>query len=102
MTNIYVARAFCALLDELAPASDHRSHADLIEFVEDRPGHDLRYAIDWSKAERELGWRPEASFETGLRKTVTWYLENKSWCDAVREQGGSGGRLGLGADSKPG
>ncbi len=102
MTNIDVARAVCALLDELAPASDHRSHADLIEFVEDRPGHDLRYAIDWSKAERELGWRPEASFETGLRKTVTWYLENKSWCDAVREQGGSGGRLGLGADSKPG
>jgi len=73
--NIDVVRALCALLDEARPRKSGR-HADLIAFVQDRPGHDLRYAMDISKIRRELGWRPKESFESGLKKTVRWYLEH--------------------------
>ena len=94
--NIDVVRAICALLDELCPDKQRGKHESLIDFVEDRPGHDLRYAIDSSKIERELGWRPAESFESGLRKTVEWYLANKSWCERVQSGAYRGERLGRG------
>lgn len=78
-TNIAVVKAVCALLDELRPRPDGRSYAELIAFVKDRPGHDRRYAVDPAKIGRELGWRPQETFETGLRKTVRWYLDNGAW-----------------------
>ncbi|MCC0003630.1 MAG: dTDP-glucose 4,6-dehydratase [Methylobacteriaceae bacterium] len=91
--NIEVVETICAILDELRPrpAAPRR---DLITFVVDRPGHDLRYAIDCSKIERELGWRPNETFETGLRKTVLWYLENRAWWQAIRDGKYRGERLG--------
>jgi len=79
--NIDVVTAICDLLDEMAPAG--RPHRDLISFVADRPGHDLRYAIDASKIRNELGWRPRESFETGLAKTVRWYLDNQTWWQRI-------------------
>lgn len=83
-SNLEVVRTICSLLDELVeePAVEG-SHADLITFVTDRPGHDWRYAIDAGKIERELGWVPEETFETGLRRTVEWYLENQEWCQRI-------------------
>jgi dTDP-glucose 4,6-dehydratase len=78
-TNIDVVRTLCALLDELCPRADGQSYATQISFVKDRPGHDRRYAIDAGKLERELGWRPHDTFESGIRKTVQWYLENEAW-----------------------
>jgi dTDP-glucose 4,6-dehydratase len=80
--NIDVVRVICGLLDELRPQG--APHERLITYVTDRPGHDRRYAINFSKLERELGWRPRESFETGLRKTVQWYLDNEEWLAAVR------------------
>jgi dTDP-glucose 4,6-dehydratase len=77
-TNLEIVQTICHLLDELSPLS-RKSREELITFVKDRPGHDRRYAIDPSKIERELGWRPRETFETGLRKTVQWYLENDAW-----------------------
>lgn len=94
-TNIDVVRTVCAILDELLPHSAHHPHANLITFVADRPGHDARYAIDASKIERELGWRPRESFESGIRKTVQWYLDNGSWWERVRAGTYRGERLGL-------
>ena len=88
--NIEVVRALCELLDELAPSA-HSPHPRLITHVADRPGHDLRYAMDTSKIERELGWRPQESFDTGLRKTVQWYLENRAWCRRVLDGWGCSG-----------
>lgn len=83
--NIDVVQSICSILDELVPEHPKgmEKYADLIEFVTDRPGHDLRYAIDASKIQRKLGWVPEESFETGIRKTVAWYLENENWWKAV-------------------
>jgi dTDP-glucose 4,6-dehydratase len=80
-TNLEVVHAICAILDELRPASAR--YADLINFVKDRPGHDRRYAIDPGKIEREIGWRPSETFETGIRKTVHWYLDNDAWVRGV-------------------
>ena len=82
-SNREVVHTLCALLDELVPGSPFRPHAQLITSVKDRPGHDRRYAIDARKIERELGWTPRESFETGLRKTVEWYLANKDWTENV-------------------
>ncbi|MCO7503813.1 MULTISPECIES: dTDP-glucose 4,6-dehydratase [unclassified Pseudomonas] len=95
-TNLGVVHAICALLEELAPAhpAGVARYADLITFVQDRPGHDLRYAIDAGKIERELGWRPEETFATGLRKTVQWYLDNLEWCRHVQDGSYQGQRLG--------
>ncbi len=82
-SNRSVVESICTLLDELRPDSAHRPHARLIKFVKDRPGHDRRYAIDASKLERELGWHAQENFDTGLRKTVQWYLEHASWVEDV-------------------
>jgi len=82
-TNLEVVETLCAILDELKPKSDGKSYADQITFVKDRPGHDRRYAIDASKLERDLSWRPQETFETGLRKTVIWYLEHETWVNHV-------------------
>jgi dTDP-glucose 4,6-dehydratase len=81
-TNLTVVHSICDLLDELQ-TKETGSYRDQIRFVKDRPGHDQRYAIDAHKIERELGWKPEETFETGLRKTVTWYLANDAWTDQV-------------------
>jgi len=83
ITNIDVANSLCEILDELRPRASVLPHKTLIRFVDDRPGHDRRYAVDTSKIERELGWRPRESFETGLEKTVRWYLDNAVWLDNV-------------------
>ena len=81
--NIDVVRTLCTLLDELRPRADGQSYATQMTFVKDRPGHDRRYAIDAGKLERELGWRPLETFETGIRKTVQWYLANEAWVENV-------------------
>jgi dTDP-glucose 4,6-dehydratase len=91
--NIDVVRQVCSWMDRLRP-TDH-SHHDLIQFVPDRPGHDQRYAIDASKLENELGWRAQETFETGIEKTVRWYLANADWWRPLREKVYSGERLGL-------
>jgi dTDP-glucose 4,6-dehydratase len=94
--NLDVVRAICALLEELAPhkPAGIARYEDLITYVQDRPGHDLRYAIDAGKIERELGWIPQETFETGLRKTVQWYLDNLDWCRRVQDGSYQGQRLG--------
>jgi dTDP-glucose 4,6-dehydratase len=81
--NIDVVRTLCAVLDQESPRVDGQSYAAQITFIKDRPGHDRRYAIDASKIERELGWRPTETFDTGIRKTVRWYLEHPSWVQSV-------------------
>jgi dTDP-glucose 4,6-dehydratase len=78
-----VVRLICAILGEENPRSDSRSYAEQFTFVKDRPGHDRRYAIDASRIEKELGWRPRENFESGQRKTVYWYLENREWVTNV-------------------
>jgi dTDP-glucose 4,6-dehydratase len=92
--NIDVVRAICELVDEMAPDARIGSREALITYVADRPGHDLRYAIDATKIERDLGWRPAETFETGLSKTVKWYLDNQVWWERVRSGGYQGERLG--------
>jgi dTDP-glucose 4,6-dehydratase len=81
--NIDVVKTICAILDELKPRADGKSYVEQITYVKDRPGHDRRYAIDASKVERELGWRPKETFDTGIRKTVQWYLDNPEWVEGV-------------------
>lgn len=104
-TNLHVVETICEILDELvpykvkgnshhSPLTTHDSYKQLITFVTDRPGHDVRYAIDASKIERELGWKPEETFETGLRKTVEWYLANETWWKRVQDGSYQGQRLG--------
>ena len=82
--NLEVVRVLCDMLDELAPRSQGGSYAEQITYVADRPGHDRRYAIDARKVERELGWKPAETFETGIRKTVQWYLANEEWVRNVQ------------------
>jgi dTDP-glucose 4,6-dehydratase len=110
-TNLEVVEAICEILDELvgvssesravsgnhSPLTIHNSHKELISFVQDRPGHDLRYAIDAGKIERELGWVPQETFDTGLRMTVAWYLNNRKWWQRVLDGSYQGERLGVGA-----
>lgn len=81
--NIEVVQTICAILNELSPRADGQSYAEQITYVQDRPGHDRRYAIDARKLERELGWKPAETFETGIRKTVQWYLDNQAWVQNV-------------------
>jgi len=94
--NLDVVKAICALLEELAPQKPAgiTRYEELITYVQDRPGHDLRYAIDAGKIERELGWVPQETFESGLRKTVQWYLDNLDWCGRVQDGSYQGQRLG--------
>jgi dTDP-glucose 4,6-dehydratase len=95
-TNLDVVRAICTILDEIAPDSAIGPREKLITFVKDRPGHDQRYAIDPQKIARELGWRPQETFETGLAKTVRWYLDNRPWWERIRSGVYRGERLGSG------
>lgn len=92
-TNLEVVQTICAILDELAPSKI--KYAKLITYVADRPGHDRRYAIDASKVAKELGWLPEETFETGIRKTVQWYLNNQEWCQRVQDGSYQRERLGV-------
>ncbi|AFL75554.1 dTDP-glucose 4,6-dehydratase [Thiocystis violascens] len=93
-TNLEVVDILCELLDELLPGAPSRPHVQLKSFVADRPGHDRRYAIDASKLKRELGWQPAETFESGMRRTVAWYLDNPDWCGRVMDGSYRGERLG--------
>ena len=96
-TNLEVVKTVCSILDELKPVAvglPYGRYSDLITYVTDRPGHDLRYAIDPSKLRDELGWRPEETFDTGIRKTVRWYLDNEWWWGPIRRGRYAGQRLG--------
>ena len=97
--NIEVVHTICDILDELVPNKPGgvQHYRELITFVDDRPGHDIRYAIDASKIQRELGWSPEESFETGIRKTIEWYLKRKDWWQRVQDGSYQGERLGTGS-----
>jgi dTDP-glucose 4,6-dehydratase len=97
-TNLEVVKTICGLLDKLVPESVHIPHESLITYVADRPGHDLRYAIDADKIATELGWTPEETFASGIEKTVRWYLANPEWCQHVQD--GSYQRERLGTDTK--
>lgn len=94
-TNLQVVKTLCEILDEIRPRQDDESYSKLISFVQDRPGHDKRYAIDASKIKRELGWEPKETFESGIYKTVNWYLNNLDWCHRVLDGSYRGERLGL-------
>ncbi len=96
MQNKQIVNIICDLLDELLPSSQLQSYRELITYVTDRPGHDLRYAIDASKIQRELGWQPAETFTTGIRKTVLWYLEHKQWWQNIQDNSYQQQRLGLG------
>lgn len=93
--NIDVLHQLCAIADELLPNSMHRPHKNLISHVQDRPGHDKRYAMDHAKIKSELGWQPQTTFESGLYETVRWYINNQIWCNSIRTRKYSGQRLGL-------
>ena len=99
-TNLEVVREICRVVDVLAPSETVPDRTRLIRFVPDRPGHDFRYAVDITKAERELGWAPKESFESGLTRTVRWYLDNRAWSEQVQRDGEySGNRLGMAAQT---
>jgi len=93
--NIELVRRICDILDRLKPRANGSPHSDLIEFVKDRPGHDFRYAIDASKLQSELGWKPRHDVQSGLESTVKWYLNHSDWCDSVLKRGYELQRLGL-------
>ncbi|WP_111860655.1 dTDP-glucose 4,6-dehydratase [Acinetobacter sp. CFCC 10889] len=95
--NIDVVKIICKILDELKPQKNQQPYESLITFVKDRPGHDLRYAIDATKIAHDLGWKPEETFETGIRKTVEWYLNNLEWCRRVQDGSYQRERLGVNA-----
>ena len=95
--NIEVVKTICKILDELKPQSNGQAYNSLIKFVQDRPGHDLRYAIDATKIGHELGWKPKETFDTGIRKTVEWYLNNLEWCRRVQDGSYQRERLGVNA-----
>ncbi|MEN8282239.1 dTDP-glucose 4,6-dehydratase [Acinetobacter gerneri] len=95
--NIEVVKTICKILDDLKPQANQEPYANLITFVKDRPGHDLRYAIDATKIAKELGWKPEETFESGIRKTVEWYLNNLEWCRRVQDGSYQRERLGVNA-----
>jgi dTDP-glucose 4,6-dehydratase len=94
-TNIWLVERLCEILDEFLPDSPHVPHHRLIAYVTDRPGHDRRYAIDFSKINRELGWQPQENIDSGLRKTVCWYLDNLEWCQQVMANKYDRQRLGI-------
>ena len=93
--NIDVVTIICSFLDEISPRKNGSSYSDLITFVKDRPGHDFRYAIDAGKIQNDLGWSPNESFETGIRKTIHWYLDNQNWWKAIQDNNYRQERLGV-------
>lgn len=93
--NIDVVKTICTILDNIKPRTDGQSYAQQITFVKDRPGHDLRYAIDASKINEELGWQPQETFESGIQKTIEWYLNNLEWCQHVQDGSYQRERLGV-------
>ena len=93
--NLDVVTIICSLLDEISPRENGSSYSDLITFVKDRPGHDFRYAIDAGKIRNDLGWSPNESFETGIRKTIHWYLDNQNWWKAIQDNNYRQERLGV-------
>ena len=93
--NIDVVTIICSLLDEISPRKNGSSYSDLITFVKDRPGHDFRYAIDAGKIRNDLGWSPNESFETGIRKTIHWYLDNQNWWKTIQDNNYRQERLGV-------
>lgn len=95
--NLDIVHSICDLLDEMSPEPSGKPYKSLITFVNDRPGHDRRYAIDSGKVQRELGWTPKETFATGLRKTIQWYLDHQTWVDRVMSGAYRGERLGLGS-----
>lgn len=94
-TNIFIVKTICDILDELHPKPDGTSYSDLISYVEDRPGHDLRYAIDASKIKNTIGWTPKETFETGILKTIEWYLKHEAWWRRIQEGTYTQERLGV-------
>ena len=100
-TNLDVVTRICRLLDEMLPGSAHRPHERLITFVADRPGHDRRYAMDIGKLTRELHWAPQETFDSGLRKTVAWYLGNRWWWEPIWSRRYRGERLGIAPNQRP-
>ena len=93
--NLQVVETICEIMDQVVSEPKVSSHKNLISFVKDRPGHDMRYAIDPSKIKNELGWSPDVTFEEGIRKTVLWYLKNQEWCKNVMSGKYKLERLGL-------
>ena len=93
--NIDVVTTICDLLNEISPSENGSSYSDLITYVKDRPGHDFRYAIDAGKIQNDLGWSPKESFETGIRKTIHWYLDNQDWWRAIQDNTYRQERLGV-------
>ncbi len=93
--NIDIVHIICEILDEMEPSKQVKSYKELITFVQDRPGHDMRYAIDASKIENELGWVPKETFPSGIRKTIAWYLENRQWWKNIQDKSYQQERLGL-------
>ncbi len=98
-TNLEVVKTICTLLDELVPDSPYKPHEQLITYVTDRPGHDVRYAIDADKIAKDLGWLPKETFESGIEKTIKWYLSNSDWCQHVQDGSYQRERLGTGEES---
>ena len=97
-TNLEVVQTICSILDEINPRIDKKSYQEQINFVKDRPGHDLRYAINAGKITSELGWKPSEDFDSGLSKTIQWYLDNTDWCKHVQDSSYQRQRLGLGTE----
>ena len=95
MKNLEVVEMICGFLDKLLPKGRSKSYKDLINFVEDRPGHDFRYAIDSTKINSKLGWYPKESFESGLEKTIKWYIENEEWWGSIFKDETNQKRLGI-------
>ena len=95
ISNIQIVKNICSILDSEIPLKSGRSFSEKIIFVDDRPGHDFRYAIDASKIEVELGWKPKESFETGIKKTISWYLDNQFWWEKIQKMEYKQERLGI-------
>ena len=98
--NIQIVKTICSILDELHPKDGGVKYEEQIKFVKDRPGHDRRYAIDASKIKRELGWKPQETFESGILKTIKWYLDNQPWITNILNGKYRCERLGLGGDAQ--